>query len=290
MTACPWFVNFEGNFAEFMWKHRRSCSILLAQEPFFIFLWSSNFASLFSIIWFVAIPQPCCTGCTFYFDLMKYPLVSWNVAGQSPHLVQCFSANTSLSWLVLVSSMFDHTRATFWETMIIRFQLMIVQKVMLSGGYHALVDSLETAHLPESYLARSVSWRAASTLRLEDFEAPVTDTLESTEGGLWGFESFGSAVVKLFEKAVSESTDPRPFQQLQNVLHLTEASSWRFKRSCCFGSEKIWSAWFFFNSFDNLKTIDDHWWPLIILILPRLGSIAPKCLLDTSAAFWNMLK
>ena len=102
-------------------------------------------------------------------------------------------------------------------------------------GYHALVDSLETAHRPETV---SISWRAGgshSALRLEDFEAPVTDSLESKESKeskKWGFESFGTGVMKLFEEAFSESTDPRPFQQLQNVRHLTEASSWRFKRHC----------------------------------------------------------
>ena len=112
---------------------------------------------------------------------------------------------------------------------------MVLPKVMVGRGYHALVDSLETAHRPEVSL--SVSWRAAaagashSALRLEDFEAPVpvTDSLESKELKEWGFESFGTGVMKLFEKAFSESTDP-PFQQLQNVRHLTEASSWRFKR------------------------------------------------------------
>jgi len=107
---------------------------------------------------------------------------------------------------------------------------MVLPKVMVGRGYHALVDSLETAHRPE--VSVSVSWRAGgshSALRLEDFEAP-SDSLESKESKEWGFENFGTGVMKLFEKAFSESTDPRPFQQLQNVRHLTEASSWRFKR------------------------------------------------------------
>lgn len=149
----------------------------------------------------------------------------WSLAATLLELVQNHWTPDSLTYNSVLSSL---QKSKQWQ---LALQLSMLHDLRLDlPGYHALVDSLETAHRPE--VSVSVSWRAGgshSALRLEDFEAP-SDSLESKESKEWGFENFGTGVMKLFEKAFSESTDPRPFQQLQNVRHLTEASSWRFKR------------------------------------------------------------